>query len=274
VITNTCGDATASLTIAPGVPLAPVIVVDAAAGCAPFCTTLSVEALPVASNLVWDLGALGTVNAATANACFPVGTHAVNVAAAPQLPGAFCPGASAQSAQVVGWPSPEPVATGDRYLLSDDDAVVHLWDDGSGATSWSWNIGDGYVLTSGSAVDVELRNIGCYTVELTAQNVHGCTARSTTEVCRDGLEGVYLPNAFTPNGDGVNDDFRVVTNVRVLADYELAVFDRWGQVLFSTRDQGTGWDAEGTPIGVYVWKLWYTDTNGPQQRVGHVTVVR
>ena len=274
VVTNTCGDATASLTIAPGVSLSPVIVADATSGCAPLCTVFSLEELPAACDLVWDLGAMGTVNGVTANACFPVGTHAVSVVAAPQQPGAYCMGASAQSVQVVAWPSPEPVATADRYLVSDDDPVVHLWDDGSGATSWSWDIGDGYVLTTGSAVDVELHNIGCYTVELTAQNVHGCSARSTTTVCADGLEGVYLPNAFTPNGDGVNDDFHVVTNVRVLADYELAVFDRWGQVLFSSRDQSTGWNAEGIPIGVYVWKLWYTASSGPQQRVGHVTVVR
>jgi gliding motility-associated-like protein len=69
---------------------------------------------------------------------------------------------------------------------------------------------------------------------------------------------LYVPNAFTPNGDGRNDlFFPFPVGVKSL-DY-FQVYNRWGQLLFSTRTLGEGWDGRNAgndqPAGVYIWQL-------------------
>ncbi|MFT4898934.1 MAG: gliding motility-associated-like protein [Flavobacteriales bacterium] len=75
---------------------------------------------------------------------------------------------------------------------------------------------------------------------------------------------VYIPNAFTPNGDGRNDTWMPITSYT--EGYLLMIFDRWGQIIFETSDANQAWDGksqEGNqlPIGVYVFKLEYTATS-------------
>lgn len=69
---------------------------------------------------------------------------------------------------------------------------------------------------------------------------------------------IYLPNVFSPNGDGLNDVFSPLTPC-TLEDYEMAVFDRWGKMLFRSTDPASGWDgATGgrpAPSGVYAYWL-------------------
>ncbi|MCF6342909.1 MAG: gliding motility-associated C-terminal domain-containing protein, partial [Bacteroidales bacterium] len=71
---------------------------------------------------------------------------------------------------------------------------------------------------------------------------------------------VTVPNAFTPNGDGKNDLFKPVLNCDALL-FRFSIFDRWGQMVFTTDKQEEGWDggiAETSfPPGVYVWQLAY-----------------
>jgi gliding motility-associated-like protein len=67
----------------------------------------------------------------------------------------------------------------------------------------------------------------------------------------------FIPNAFTPNGDGDNDNFLPVSNV--IESFELEIFSRWGELLFKCQASGLGWDGtiagEGATAGVYVWQI-------------------
>jgi gliding motility-associated-like protein len=90
---------------------------------------------------------------------------------------------------------------------------------------------------------------------------------------------VYIPNAFTPNGDGINDFFMPI--IRNLQTFTIDVFDRWGEIIFSSSDMNTMWD--GTHKGikvktdVYVWKIRFTSDIDPysiHERTGHVTLLR
>lgn len=76
----------------------------------------------------------------------------------------------------------------------------------------------------------------------------------------------YIPTAFTPNGDGLNDVFRIVgLPPEHITDFNLQVFNRWGEVIFSTRDIEEGWDGslkgEDCPEGLYVWAIYYREDN-------------
>ncbi len=69
-----------------------------------------------------------------------------------------------------------------------------------------------------------------------------------------------VPNAFTPNGDGLNDEFGIVSP-STLPVFDFYIFNRWGQLVFSAKNQNETWDGkyngELSPIGVYIWKAKY-----------------
>jgi gliding motility-associated-like protein len=74
-----------------------------------------------------------------------------------------------------------------------------------------------------------------------------------------------IPNAFTPNGDGLNDKFRIFgTPPENITEYNFRIFNRWGEVLFETSDIENGWDGTSKgqicPAGVYVWEIFYKDS--------------
>ncbi len=89
---------------------------------------------------------------------------------------------------------------------------------------------------------------------------------------------LYVPTAFSPNGDGLNDDFKpMALGMKSLDAFR--VYNRWGQLLFSTTDIGVGWDgtfggAEQSP-GTYVWYASGTDYKGQKhERKGSVVLIR
>jgi len=90
----------------------------------------------------------------------------------------------------------------------------------------------------------------------------------------------YAANAFTPNGDGINDNFQPIANVVDLATYELQIFSRWGEVIFETNDPWTGWDGSvgGSTVqdGVYAYRVYAIDAikKDRYEMFGHVTLFR
>lgn len=114
---------------------------------------------------------------------------------------------------------------------------------------------------------------------LYSYNTFGCgdTASVLVKVFAKGPK-VYIPNAFTPNNDGLND---VITPV--MAGFKnlerFSIFNRWGQLIFSSGRVGQGWDGRHNgqmqPSGVYVWQVIATDYNGLKvTEGGTITLVR
>ena len=113
---------------------------------------------------------------------------------------------------------------------------------------------------------------------ITATNNYNCSTATTATVQVEIEATIYIPNTFTPNGDGLNDVFKpLCTNISNLS---WVVFDRWGLQLFQTNEIDQGWD--GTYHGgkcqedVYVYKLQYTDitTSKIHSLSGHVNIVK
>ncbi|MCB0767821.1 MAG: gliding motility-associated C-terminal domain-containing protein, partial [Flavobacteriales bacterium] len=120
---------------------------------------------------------------------------------------------------------------------------------------------------------------GTYTVRATGMCINA--TESFTVEAGDCATQVHVPNAFTPNNDGINDIFLPVVDGPV-DTYQLDIFDRWGERIHTTTDRYEGWDGtyEGvlSQDGVYVWKLHYRAL-GPEgvrneQFIGHVTLLR
>ncbi|MES2629209.1 MAG: PKD domain-containing protein [Bacteroidota bacterium] len=114
---------------------------------------------------------------------------------------------------------------------------------------------------------------------LVVEDSNGCkgTTHITAELDLDCERDIYVPNTFTPNGDGDNDVFRVVAYGLKLE--ELLIFNRWGELIFRTTDPAKGWDGnykgEMCKTDVYEWKVTYTNNYQTRKVVlGHVNLLK
>ena len=111
-------------------------------------------------------------------------------------------------------------------------------------------------------------------------NSYGCTDSVFKYVRIRQESTVYVPNAFTPNQDGVNETFRpYCSGIYKDADYEMLIYDRWGMQVFLTRDLDKGWDGRlkdrVCQQDVYVWRVNVTFKDGGQLTdSGDVTLIR
>lgn len=118
-----------------------------------------------------------------------------------------------------------------------------------------------------------------FLVRYTVTNDIGCQSTATKQVKVYSSCYLAVPNAFTPNRDGKNDQLKVLNAIKA-ENLEFKVFNRWGQLLFSTKNWKQGWDgnlnSHQQPPGVYVWFLAYTDRDTRQKREmkGTVTLIR
>ena len=102
---------------------------------------------------------------------------------------------------------------------------------------------------------------GVYSVEV--ENEFGCVASDSISVLERCPVNIFLPNVFSPNGDGVNDKFFVQGND--ILSLRLRIYNRWGGLVFESFEESLAWDGEfkGQPAGqgVYTWVLVYEGYN-------------
>ncbi|HZV70988.1 MAG TPA: gliding motility-associated C-terminal domain-containing protein [Saprospiraceae bacterium] len=122
------------------------------------------------------------------------------------------------------------------------------------------------------------------TFKVTATDENGCTSQDDMTVHVSINRDIFIPNIFSPDGDGINDLFIISSGTAVKEIGEFSVFDRWGSLVFrkfhfQTNDPSASWDGKlhGNPLntGVYAYKLIvvFADT-GPETRHGDITLIR
>lgn len=147
----------------------------------------------------------------------------------------------------------------------------------SAITGYVWTPADGLscidcpapLLSTANATDT----LNIYTLTILYNS--GCMAVATDTI--HVQTGTAIGDAFTPNGDGKNDTFYILA--RGVAEYHMAIYNRWGELVFDTTDAGTGWDGnykgQPQPAEVYSYFLSIKFKNGQQtQRTGTVTLIR
>jgi gliding motility-associated-like protein len=119
-------------------------------------------------------------------------------------------------------------------------------------------VGTNFLWSTGATTNsITVKDTGIYWVET---KIDRCSVRDTFYVeGTPGFNQVYLPRAFTPNGDGTNDlYFGIGEN---LVEYKLIIYNRWGQSVFETSDENVGWNGifedQEAPAGLYVYKATY-----------------
>jgi gliding motility-associated-like protein len=109
----------------------------------------------------------------------------------------------------------------------------------------------------------------------------GCVEEITDSVIVEENYVVFFPTSFTPNGDGLNDIFSPAGNYENIIDFYMVIYNRWGQLIFETRDKNKGWDGiienETIQLGVFIYKIDYRSFCAPDKtlnQVGHVVLLR
>lgn len=150
-----------------------------------------------------------------------------------------------------------------------------------GASVYEWTINGELVSTAEDLIYRFPDVLGDeYVVCLTAYASLSCADTICLDVVVEDGMSVFVPNTFTPNDDGINDEFLAIMNGIDPDSYRLEIFDRWGELVFATNNPSGSWDGTlgGTdaPVDVYVWKLSVRDrlTTRRMERSGHVTLLR
>ena len=147
---------------------------------------------------------------------------------------------------------------------------------------WHWDFGDGNTMAPDSVSpehNYPSNKPGSYLVTLIVHNAYGCYDTAMHEVVVAPEFAFYIPNAFTPNDDGINDVF--FGQGIGIEKYELMIFDRWGNLIFYADELNKVWDGKanhGSDMAqqdVYIWKVKLTDVFRKQHNyVGTVTIVK
>ena len=148
-------------------------------------------------------------------------------------------------------------------------------DAGPSATQYNWSDGQ-------SGQSITITKDGRYTVDLIS--TYGCKSTDAVTISEDCPSSIYAPTAFTPNNDGTNDKFYV--KGENIYDFELFIFNRWGEVIFHSKDMNEGWngkkynDMHDAQVDVYVWKInykYWSDWKNKgkiREEVGRVTLIK
>jgi len=151
----------------------------------------------------------------------------------------------------------------------------------SNSAKYTWDFGDG---VTASAVNNnspihEYKQKGEYLVSLTTVSKDGCPGYYEMKVMITPEFVIYIPNAFTPDGDGTNDIF--IPKGMEISSFRMEIYSRWGEMIYQTDDLDAGWDGKAnngsdvSQMGVYVYKITARDLKSkPHIFTGHVTLIK
>ena len=166
--------------------------------------------------------------------------------------------------QVVVNPQPDAVIQSDGPVIFCKGESVLLNVPKVAGHTYQWFLG-GSAITGATQDTLRVNKEGVYTVNV--QSVFGCKSSSATPVnvlipCE---ASIWLPDIFTPNGDGINDILMpVLPGIKKFRCFK--IYNRWGQLIFESREKSKGWDGtylgKAQPIETYVWQIEGEDTAG------------
>jgi len=179
------------------------------------------------------------------------------------------------SVDVIVYPLPIPDFAGEDTIVTEEAVEI---DAGADYATYLWNTGE-------STQWITANYDGWYGVIIESQQ--GCMGEDSVYVLffippEPIYENFYVPNAFSPEGDGLNDEFKVISNSENISAFHIYIYNRWGALVFESKEMSLGWDGEykrkPAPQGIYVYKIEYSvGTSGQEEsrvKSGTVMLVR
>ncbi|MCC5924344.1 MAG: gliding motility-associated C-terminal domain-containing protein, partial [Crocinitomicaceae bacterium] len=180
----------------------------------------------------------------------------------------------------------EPEELTADFLLPNEKITVintniNFFNQSSGAIFYNWNFNGIGISTETNPSFNFPEEPGEYFVTLVAIGEGGCTDTITRTIIIEDEVIFYVPNTFTPNGNQLNEVFTpVFTSGFDPFDFQMLIFNRWGEVVFETFNAAVGWNGlygdKPAPDGVYIWKITFQELNSDVRRslTGHVNLLR
>ena len=177
---------------------------------------------------------------------------------------------------------PSPVAAFDcsPEELSNFNNSLEIIDQSEDAIDWFYTFGDGGISYEQNPM-YTYQDTGVYTIMQIVTHPSGCTDTLNKIIDVSPVLTLHMPNAFTPNNDGLNDDFRGKGFLPGIREYTLNVWNRWGEKIFENNDPSRGWNGEynnngkQAMSGVYVYTVQYVGPRGNAFELkGNVTLIR
>jgi len=253
-------------------------------GCSVFCTQFTDMTTVSLGNIViwqWTFGNVANGYSQNPNICFtnqgqsPL-HHDVTLTA---ITNYSCTTTVTKPSYITVFPLPIADFTYYPNTTTILEPVINFNDHSVGASQWFWDFGDNSPISHIPNPNHLYLDTGRYYVQLLVENIYGCQDSTTSSIIVQPDWSIYIPNTFTPNGDGHNDYF--APKGYGIIEYEMLIFNRWGELIYTSDKLEKGWDGRVFNGGgeicqqdVYVYRI-NIKTNTFQRKfyIGHVTLL-
>ena len=264
-------------------PVPPLLIVkpDTGIGCQPITMKIKNLSYPIDKTykIEWDLG-----DGSTSSEINPVHTY--------QNPGIYslnlkvtspigCKAQASYPNLIEVKPSPKADFEFTPKKLSSLQTFAKFTDKSMGANKWSWQFGKNEGSSAFRNPSYNFQDTGLHVVRLIVTHPSGCRDTLSKLIDIEPIATYFLPNAFTPNYDNTNDEFKGKGVYEGINGFKMIVFNRWGERVYETNDIEEGWNGrknntgELAPEGVYVYYVTFT---GPRNKAfsykGFATLIR
>ncbi len=280
-VTDNCGTPSVSKTIIVNLfPSRPIsFTADTLTGCQSVCIKFADSVAGITKTITWNFGDGGTSTVPDPTYCYTSpGVYSVSLTVTND---SGCVVTKSIPNMITVYSNPVAQFTWNPLKPSNLDPTVSFINQSTDSypiTNWAWAFGDATDSVSFKQNPSHTYiDTGWYCPSLVVTDIHGC--RDSVSHCIDITPQftIYIPNAFTPDGNGLNDIF--LPKGDYIEGFEMYIFDRWGQSIFHSTDIHNGWN--GTVHGnfvqedTYVYLIYATDpTNVQHTYMGRVTVIR
>ncbi|HVD96845.1 MAG TPA: gliding motility-associated C-terminal domain-containing protein [Cytophagaceae bacterium] len=157
-----------------------------------------------------------------------------------------------------------------------NNQLKHCFDEGAVTLQPDWGISFFWTATGDTSRYFNAPQAGNY--EVTVYDANGCDIKGSIAVMEDCPPVLFIPKAFSPNGDLQNDKLEIFG--KHFINFEIKIFNRWGEIIFISNDRTIQWDGiyrgEEMPVGTYPWTISYEGENDGVERKlkGSVTLIR
>lgn len=249
--------------------------------CAPACISFTASTDIPTNQINWNFVGGVSTNSTIATQCYNKGGIYASTLTATSING--CTSIQTNSIEIYDTPIADytysplyPIENEEVYLTNASFGYSGI---NTLSSVWYYN---NIAQSLANSPTVTFSNPGTYVITLVVITNKGCadTISKIINVKEDYF--IYVPNTFTPNGDGLNDVFQ--PKGQGIAKYELMIFDRWGEMIYETKEFNQGWDGKyhrGIDYGtyckddIYTWLIKVVDTFGKSHELkGHVTLIK
>ena len=250
-------------------------------GCVPLSVNFAPVSHDVAVSYLWNFGDDNYSTAADPVHVFTeTGTYNVALTVTSLINQKYITEVTEEPVIVYGRPDVD-FKIGDDYNEAGNE--ISFINYSSNIVEWSWDFGDGSTSRAENPNHTYAEG-DSYDVILIGKDANGCkdTMMSTIRISGITLtNNFFAPSAFTPNGDGSNDEFKAIINGPQSLEFEMSIYDRQGNLIFETDDINQPWDGRlkgsgrTAPQGTYIWLIILKDDKGEHDRqIGEVTLLK